>query len=98
MYLILVRRIKKGDRKRAFKWVGPRIIVRAKSPLIFEFEHIETGNGEEVHARHLLLYKADMDRKGVQPSFLESMQHLERVDQIMRNIESVRNNLVKFEF
>ena len=95
---VLVRRAKTGGHKLAFKWAGVRRVVEAKSALVFVVEDLESGSREIVHARRLILYRANMDGKDVNPKLLEAKRHLEYTYQIITSIKSVRQNGRTFDF
>ena len=54
---VLVRRGEKSGNKLTFRWRGPRRVVRAIHPVLYEVEDLVSGKAEQVHASRLLLYK-----------------------------------------
>lgn len=74
---VLVRRAVSAGHKLNFKWTGPRRVITAKSELVFEVEDLLQRKSEAVHARHRILYLANMDRKTAHPTLVRAAEHNE---------------------
>lgn len=72
---VLVRRATGGGHKLRYLWVGPFRIKGAKSTHVFEIEDLVRGKRELAHFRRMLLYRADMDGKEVDPTLLKYAEH-----------------------
>ena len=88
---VLVQRATKKGHKLSLMWLGPRRIVDVKSELVYEVEDIIHGKREVVHARRLLLYRADMDGKPVDERLLRAAEHADTVYLYANSIQSIRS-------
>ena len=85
-----MRRAQPGGYKLRFVWTGPRRITNVRSDWVFEVENILSGKKEVVHARRLILYRADMDGKEVLPALLKAAEHSEISYQIVERLNGIR--------
>lgn len=89
---VLVRRATASAHKLGFKWIGPRRIREVKSELVFEVEDLLHGKTETVHARRLLLYRADLDGENVHEDLLRAAHHTETLYQDANASRSIRKH------
>lgn len=87
---VLVRRAAPTGHKLSFKWIGPRRVSSVKSEPVFEVEDLLKRKMEVVHARRLLLYRADMDGKEVNPQLVQAAEHTETSYQDARALRGIR--------
>ena len=87
---VLVRRAVPGKHKLSFQWVGPRRIVEVKSEWVFVVENLLTAAKHTVHARRLILYRADMDGQPVTPELLSAAQASEATVEIAHALHGIR--------
>lgn len=83
---VLVRRATKKGHKLEFRWTGPRHIVFVKSYLVFTVENLLTSKREAIHARRLLLYRADMDGKAIDDKLIRAAEHTEAAYEDARSL------------
>lgn len=74
-----------------FKWLGPRRVVDAKTEWVFVVKDLITEKLETVHASRLLLYRADMDGKPVDPALLEVAEHSTTVYEDAKTLRDIRS-------
>lgn len=73
--LVLVRSARKSGHKLKFVWMGPRVIVKAISMLVYTVRDLITGDEEQVHCVRMVLYRADWKGKEVSEKLLEDAKH-----------------------
>lgn len=86
---ILLRRARKSTHKLSFVWGGPYRIVECKSDLVYVVEPMNRSTKEIVHARRMILYRADMDGKDVSEDLLRASEHLTTKYQISEAIRDI---------
>ena len=94
---MLLRRAKSGGHKLAFKWVGPKRIKEVKSALVYDLEDISTGDVTTAHARRIILYRADMDGKDVDPALIQNSVHNQASFQIVECLRDIRQSKGELE-
>lgn len=87
---VLVRQVKPGAHKLAFRWIGPRRIFQARSELVFEVEDLLQGKREVVHSRRLLLYRSDLDGTVISADLVRAASNAERSYQVIHHLISIR--------
>ena len=71
---VLVRRAQDKGHKLSFLWQGPVRICGVHSPVVFEVENLLNQKKEFIHSKRLILYRADMDGKEVEPRLLKYIE------------------------
>ena len=79
-----------GTHKLMPKWKGPRRIVSCDSERVYKVENLITKKQEKVHARRMILYRADMDGVDVDSKLMEQAEFSEKTVQIAKRIHSIR--------
>jgi len=74
---VLVRRAGQRNLKLAFSGFGPRRVEKVKSDHVVEVENLVSGRRDVGRARRLILYRADMDGKDVDPAPMRAVEHSE---------------------
>ena len=87
---VLVRRAQNKGHKLKFLWTGPRKVIAVRSDLVFEVENLADGRCETVHARRLILYRADFDGVEVDPQLMRAAEHSEAVYQDAHHLCDIR--------
>lgn len=88
---VLVRRAQKKGHKLAFRWRGPRRVVDVRGDLVFEVESLVDKARENVHARRLLLYRADLDGASVDESLIDYAEHTESSYETAVSLKDIRD-------
>ena len=86
---VLVRRAVPGKHKLNFKWVGPRRVTAVQSEWVYQVEDLLKQKRAVVHARRLLLYRADMDGKIVSPRLLKAAERSETNYEVAQTIRTL---------
>lgn len=79
-----------GTHKYSMKWKGPGRIVSCKSDMVFEINYLISKKRIKVHARRMLLYRADMDGTEVEPKPLKQAEFSEGIVHIAEALHSIR--------
>lgn len=95
--LVLVRRAQKKGHKLGFVWRGPRKIIHVNSKLVFEVENMITKKREVVHARRLMLYRADMDGEKINDDLISHAEFSETQFETIKELRDLRNQHDSFE-
>ena len=74
---VLVRRMSKQNHKLAFRWTGPRVILRSINQVVYEVKSLKNGTTEQVHAVILLPYRDDLRGTPASDKIIEHATHTE---------------------
>ena len=88
---VLVReaQVSKGH-KLQFLWKEPRRVTRAVSKWVFEVEGLIGRKRELVHARRLILYRADRENRELSPDLVAQVSHSEANYQTVEAMLDIR--------
>ena len=89
---VLVRRPQEKGHKLQFLWTGPRRVAEVKSPSVYVLEDLLTKKRETVHARRIILYRADMDGQEVSDELLEHAEHTQSSYESIEEMHDIREN------
>ena len=88
---VLVQRAASAGHKLAFKWIGPRKVVKANSNLVFVVEDLITQKRETVHASRLIRYRGADDGREATDAEIQMSKHLEPSFQLVEGLVDIKS-------
>lgn len=73
-------------------------MTQVRSNWVDKVEKLVTANREIVYARHLQLYRADMDGREFSQALLEAVEHSEARYQILKTLKDIRKKMEILKF